>query len=417
MKTRTILMWALILPLGAALFISGCKKDKSTDFTTLDATILSAQSLHDAAVEGTEVGQYPVGSKAELQTAIDAAMSVRNMAGVTQDQVNTANTDLNTAVAAFEAKKVIDLDVTIQQAQAMHDAAVEGTELGQYQAGSKAELQTAIDLAKSVRDNASSTQAQLTAANTNLLAAIATFEAKKVTDVSPDNLVAHWLFNGDAKDATANHNDGTPTAGHAYFGGGAAPSLTTDRHGNADYCYHFDQGSNIEVPYSTALNPQAMTISLWIKMEEQPNNDYIIAMNRWNGYKLNLQESNFFFFTVKTDISGYDRDSNPVADTAGVWTYVAVTFSDGFMDFYKDGMLAKHWDNTPGVLAPVSNINLTIGSDLPTDKYTDVEGDFYVNWGGFWKGEIDDIRFYNIPLTGTQINSLYLYERDNTVTE
>ena len=414
-------MWALILPLGLALFISGCKKDKAVDFTTLDATILSAQSLHDGAVEGTEVGQYPVGSKAELQTAIDAAKSVRDLAGVSQDQVNTANTNLNTAVTTFEAKKVIDLDVTIAQAQTMHDAAVEGTELGQYLAGSKAELQTSIDLAKSVRDNPSSTQTQLSAANTNLLAAIATFESKKVTDVSPENLIAHWLFNGDAKDATANHNDGTLTVGHPFWGGGPAPSLTTDRHGNADYCYHFDMGSNIEVPYSTALNPQAMTISLWIKMEEQPNNDYIIAMNRWNGFKLNLQDANFFFFTVKADNQGvdtwYDRDSNPVADTAGVWTHVAVTFSDGFMDFYKDGMLAKHWDNTPGNAIAVNNINLTIGSDLPNDKYTDVEGDFYVNWGGFFKGEIDDIRFYNIALTGTQINSVYLYERDNTVTE
>jgi len=160
-----------------------------------------------------------------------------------------------------------------------------------------------------------------------------------------------------------------------------------------------------------------MTISLWIKMEEQPNNDYIIAMDRWLGYKLNLNDANLFFFTVKSDQGGYDRDSNPVADTAGVWTHVAVTFGGGFMDFYKDGKLAKHWDNTPGVAVAVNNINLSIGSDLPTSVYTTTEGDYYVNWGGYWKGEIDDIRFYNIALTETQINSIYLFEKDNTVTE
>jgi hypothetical protein len=87
-----------------------------------------------------------------------------------------------------------------------------------------------------------------------------------------------------------------------------------------------------------------------------------------------------------------------------------LAFSDGFMDFYKDGKLAKHWDNTPGTAIAVDNINLTIGSDLPTSVYTTTEGDFYVNWGGYWKGEIDDIRFYNI-LYETQINSIYLFEK------
>jgi hypothetical protein len=301
----------------------------------------------------------------------------------------------------------------------LYDNAVEGTAIGQYLAGSKAELQSAITLATDVRNTDCVTQAELDAANTNLLAAIATFESKEITDVSPENLVAHWLFNGNANDATANGNDGTPTAGHVFWGAGAAPSLTTDRFGNANYCYAFDKGSNIEVPYSTALNPQAVTISMWIKMEEQPNNDYIIALNRWNGWKLNLQDANFLFFTIKTTYNGadtyYDRDSNPAAITAGDWTYIAVTFTDGLMNFYVNGEQVKAWDNTPGSPVAVDNINLSIGSDLPTGKYSTEEGDFYVNWGGYFKGNIDDIRFYNIALTSTQITSVYTYEKDNVV--
>lgn len=311
------------------------------------------------------------------------------------------------------------LDATITQAQGTHNAAVEGTAIGEYQAGSKATLQTAINLAQSVRDTDCVKQAQLDAANTNLLAAVTAFEAQMVTDVSPVNLVAHWLFNGDANDATANGNNGTPMAGHAFWGAGAAPQLSADRFGNANYCYHFDQGANIEVPYSTAINPQALTISLWIKMEEQANNDYIIALNRWNGWKLNLQDLNFLFFTVKTLYEGnpayYDRDSNPKAIDADVWTHVAVTFTDGFMNFYVNGVLVKEWDNTPGIPVAVDNVNLSIGSDLPTGRYTTEEGEFYVNWGGYFKGNIDDIRFYNIALTGSQILSIYTYEKDNVV--
>ncbi len=244
---------------------------------------------------------------------------------------------------------------------------------------------------------------------------------KVIAGLPIGNMVAHWLFNGDALDVTENGHNGTPTMGHAFFGGGAAPQLVADRFGNANYCYHFDQGSNIEVPYSTALNPQSMTISLWVKMEEQPNNDYFIAMNRWNGWKLSLQDANFLFFTVKTLNSGdttyYDRDSNPSAIAAETWTHVVVSFTDGFMNFYVDGELVKAWDNTPGIPMIVDNINLTIGSDLPTSVYTTVEGDLYVGWGGYFKGSIDDIRFYDIALTPPQVASIYNFEKDNVVEE
>ncbi|SDP04853.1 hypothetical protein SAMN04487897_1331, partial [Paenibacillus sp. yr247] len=76
------------------------------DITTLVATISTAQSKFDAATEGTEVGQYAVGSKATLQTAIDVATALKNDANATQTQVDVAATTLSDAVAAFEAGKV-----------------------------------------------------------------------------------------------------------------------------------------------------------------------------------------------------------------------------------------------------------------------------------------------------------------------
>jgi hypothetical protein len=152
-------------------------------------------------------------------------------------------------------------------------------------------------------------------------------------------------------------------------------------------------------------------------MEEQPNNDYIIAMNRWNGWKLNLQDANFLFFTIKTDQGIYDRDSNPGAILPDVWTYVVVTFTSGSEKFYINGALVKEWDNTPGIPLADGNINVSIGTDLPTGVYTTVEGDFYVGWGGYWKGTMDDIRFYNAALTASQVASIYDYELNNVVEE
>ena len=354
MKTTKLkwLMWAMIIPLTAGLLFTGCNDDDDTP--------------------DCETVTY---------TAIDAA---------------------------------------IASAQTLYDNATEGTEIGDYEAGAKADLQTAIDNTQAVRDTDCISQSALNAAVVALAQAVLAFEDHKITDVSPDNLIAQWLFNGDATDASGNGIDGTPTAGHEFWGSGAAPQLTADRFGNADYCYHFDQGCNIEVPYSTAINPQAITISLWIKMEEQDNNDYIFSLNRWNGYKLNLQTSNFLFFTVKaiyeTNEAYYDRDSNPGTISADVWTHVVVTFEDGFMNFYIDSELVKAWDDTPGIPIVVDNVPLSIGSDLPTGIYTtDDTSPFFVEWGGYFKGDIDDIRFYNIALTTAEVNSIYLFEKDNVV--
>ncbi|NOV01285.1 glycoside hydrolase family 3 C-terminal domain-containing protein [Paenibacillus planticolens] len=73
------------------------------DKAALISLIADAQSKHDAAVEGTRTGQYPVGSKATLQAAIDAATLVLNNSGVSQSQIQQAVSNLNAALQAFIA--------------------------------------------------------------------------------------------------------------------------------------------------------------------------------------------------------------------------------------------------------------------------------------------------------------------------
>jgi hypothetical protein len=62
-----------------------------------------SQAKHDTAVEGTQVGQYPAGSKALLQTAIDKAMAVADNPAATQQQVEQAAAELNAALIEFQA--------------------------------------------------------------------------------------------------------------------------------------------------------------------------------------------------------------------------------------------------------------------------------------------------------------------------
>jgi hypothetical protein len=308
------------------------------------------------------------------------------------------------------------LQDTITTAQSLYDATVEGTKPGQYEVGSRTALKTAIDAANAVLADASATQQQITSAAANLHAAMVTYAGHYITEISAANLIGFWKMNGNPNDSSGNNNNGVLTQGHPYYGAGNA-TPAADRFGRSGMCYHFDNGGNIEVPYTTALNPQQMSISLWCKKSPgsrvlNADTYTLVALNRWNGYKVQYQSANKIFFTVKgtngTDTSYYDRDDETAVLDNEVWYHVIVTFKPGEMNFYINGDLVKSWTNTPfAAISLAAPINFVIGQDLPTSKYLTVDGDFQVAWGGFFSGDIDDVMFYNISLTGPQAKSIF----------
>ncbi|OZI13465.1 hypothetical protein CEW92_01125 [Bacillaceae bacterium SAS-127] len=78
--------------------------------TALTTAIANANELHKKATEGTEVGQYVVGTKQILKAAIDAAkLVVDDAANKTAEQLADAKDALNLAVKAFEKSKVVAL--------------------------------------------------------------------------------------------------------------------------------------------------------------------------------------------------------------------------------------------------------------------------------------------------------------------
>jgi concanavalin A-like lectin/glucanase superfamily protein len=308
------------------------------------------------------------------------------------------------------------LQAKVTEAQTLYDGTVEGTKPGQYEVGSKAPFKTVLDAAKAVLADANATQTAVNNATAQLQAAMDTYESHYITEILPDNLIGFWKMNGNAADSSGHGNDGVLTAGHAFYGAGT-PTLTVDRFGRADMAYHFDHGGNIEVPYSASLNPQQMSISVWLKKDtvgRTINTDTytITSLNRWNGYKFQLQSANKLFYTVHatngTDTTYYDRDDETAVLDNETWYHGVVTFKPGEMDFYVNGDLVKSWTNVPYNPITLANpINFVIGQDLPTDKYLTVDGDFQVAWGGFWTGDLDDVMFYNVALTGPQVKSIY----------
>ncbi|WP_141502361.1 glycoside hydrolase family 3 C-terminal domain-containing protein [Paenibacillus luteus] len=72
------------------------------DRSALDSLIHESETLYSAAVEGTQVGQYPIGSKLTLRTAIDLALSVYNNGQATASEIQQAASALNVALQAFK---------------------------------------------------------------------------------------------------------------------------------------------------------------------------------------------------------------------------------------------------------------------------------------------------------------------------
>ncbi|MBA2943074.1 discoidin domain-containing protein [Paenibacillus sp. CGMCC 1.16610] len=78
----------------------------TTDKTMLQTVIEMAQSAHDHAVEGTQAGQYAVGSKAVLLTAIQTATAIDSDPAATQQQLDQAALTLNQALQAFSGQLI-----------------------------------------------------------------------------------------------------------------------------------------------------------------------------------------------------------------------------------------------------------------------------------------------------------------------
>lgn len=317
------------------------------------------------------------------------------------------------------------IDAAISSAQALHDGATEGTSPGEYLPGSKATLQNAIDLATDVRNINCVTQAQLDAAVVALDAAVVAFNAQLITGVEPSALVAHWLFNGDGMDASGNGHDATASAGHPEWGAGM-PELAEDRFGNAGYCYKIVDGGNFVVENGPAFRPADLTISVWMKLYETWAHSYFFSNDIWHTYKFQVQDANKPFFTAhltKDDGSGeeayVDKDSNAGILELEQWYQVVLTYTSGKMIFYIDGEKVQEWDDFPTgtLIEPHAGINICIGQALPTDAYTDIEGDphQYKEWLGYFKGYLDDMRFYNVILTDAQVKANYDYEKANVI--
>ncbi|THF73342.1 CBM96 family carbohydrate-binding protein [Cohnella fermenti] len=98
-------------------------------------------------------------------------------------ELNDALAAISAKIDAFQAR--IELVSLIGQAQDLYDQSAEGSLSGQYIPGAKADLLSAIGQARIVADSASAEQADITAEQGELAAALETFKMKVILEAVP----------------------------------------------------------------------------------------------------------------------------------------------------------------------------------------------------------------------------------------
>ena len=320
------------------------------------------------------------------------------------------------------------LSDSITVATALIGSTSEGIQDGQYAAGSQVTLAIAIGEAEAVANGTGQTQTVVNSTVASLAAAMATYRAGKVVAVAADALVGLWGFDEGtgttAKDASANAFNGTLKAGPTKWGA-KSPIWTADRKGVSGKALQFNNGASVEVPYNTKINPAALSLAAWVRVDTVYDGNRFIGLQSWLGYKFQLQGGNRPFATIQTSVTDADRDAAVGIPDNKQWVHLAVTYVDGTETFYINGISVKVWTDFTGTASSISAkpYNLVIGADFPVDKYSLGDGtnfaivgspDYHViplAWGGHFIGAIDEVRIYNTALSASQVTSIYNREK------
>ena len=139
-------------------FTTGC------DTLTLYSWISSAEAILATAEEGERNGDYIAGSKAILQEAIDFAISIMRDPEATQPIIDEQVTTIEAAIVTFQGSIVEvnydDLDKSIKKG----NDKMREDEYSSYPENARTAFESALDDAKSMRDNYQATQAEVDAA-------------------------------------------------------------------------------------------------------------------------------------------------------------------------------------------------------------------------------------------------------------
>ena len=198
-----------------------------------------------------------------------------------------------------------------------------------------------------------------------------------------------------AKDATANHFDGTPSD--------TAPEVALGMLGAAK---QFDGISNFFEMKNTASgkldfpNSGTYSLSAWVWVDTLNNQSQMILTKGWLQYFIHIGALNSFEFNEYVDQTGWERTWTPAVEQE--WHFVTGVRSGSTEYLFVDGVCV---DSTPGMgyfsTDPrTTTDNLSIGRNPAAP------------WN-FFKGKIDEARIMDKAPTAAWIKLCYMNQRQD----
>jgi hypothetical protein len=208
------------------------------------------------------------------------------------------------------------------------------------------------------------------------------------------NLVGWWQFDEGsgttASDSSGNGNDGILNGNPQWVVGFLDGALEFG-----------EAGDEVSVPYSAALNPQdSFTVSAWANAvsgrsghgaviscrDDLPQRGYIIYAEPGNTWQ--------FWIGVGTGDVLWNVVQGPSIQL-DEWVHVAAIYSDGTQRFYVDGEF-------------VGESSATLNVNTAQELLIGAGANETANHNYFFEGAIDEVRFYNRPLSADEIKELAL---------
>ena len=148
------------------------------------------------------------------------------------------------------------------------------------------------------------------------------------------------------------------------------------------------------VPYSSGLNAETFTVSVWANPEPAGSNYRSPLTSRddgpQRGYILYLTPTNTWEFWTGTG-TGWNGTAGPAAQL-GEWTHVVGTCVNGDKALYVNGRLVGE-STAAFVLNTESPLRIGAGA-------TEGPGDY------FFQGMLDDVRIYNRAMSAEEVAGL-----------
>lgn len=218
--------------------------------------------------------------------------------------------------------------------------------------------------------------------------------AQNVPNYVPTNgLVGWWPFNGNANDESGNGNHGTVNGA----------TLTSDRNGNYGSAYNFDGISNyIKCTNSGPTGNPTFSIGFWIK-SAQTTYGHLIGYGN-NG--VSGQDFRIFINGNCNNAIAFDTYDNQKAKSTSfknLWDFYTVTY-DGKIG--NNTSIVKIYKN--GIIMSSECFNVNISKTNISQLIPITFGRYHGTvQKGFYKGDLDDICFFDRIITQEEIISLY----------